>query len=89
MNDDANIGHIAEHGVAPEEAEEAIPGDPLDIGFGVVDGEDRWTYMARPTRDEFSGSRLLSEASECEWSRRSSRRSIGSCSTLEQKAAEQ
>ena len=43
--DNANIGHVAEHDVTPEEAEEVILGDPLDIGFNVSDGEDRWTYI--------------------------------------------
>jgi uncharacterized protein len=43
--DDANISHIAEHDVTPEEAEEVIVGDPLDIGFDVVDGEERWSYL--------------------------------------------
>jgi uncharacterized protein len=43
--DDANILHIAEHSVEPEEAEEVILGDPLDIEFGVVDGEERWSYL--------------------------------------------
>ncbi len=42
---DANILHIAEHGVVPEEAEEVILGDPLDGGFEIVDGEERWTYI--------------------------------------------
>ena len=43
--DEANISHIAEHDVAPEEAEEVIVGNPLDIGFDVVDGEERWSYL--------------------------------------------
>jgi len=43
--DDANVDHIAEHGVEPEEAEEALLGDPLDIGFNIVDGEERWNYV--------------------------------------------
>jgi len=43
--DDANILHIAGHNVAPEEAEEVILGDPLDGGFEIVDGEERWTYI--------------------------------------------
>ena len=43
--DDANILHIAEHSVEPEEAEEVILGDPLDIEFSVVDGEERWSYL--------------------------------------------
>ena len=43
--DDANVTHIAEHDVAPEEAEEVILGDPLDVGFDLVDGEERWSYV--------------------------------------------
>lgn len=43
--DDANIDHIAEHDVAPEEAEEVVLGNPLGTGFEMVDGEDRWSYV--------------------------------------------
>ena len=43
--DDANIGHIAKHDVMPEEVEEVVLGDPVNAGFEVVDGEDRWTYV--------------------------------------------
>ena len=43
--DDVNVGHIAEHQVLPEEAEEVILGDPLDAGFDVVDGEERWSFL--------------------------------------------
>jgi len=43
--DSANIMHIAEHDVTPEEAEEAILGEPLDVGFDVVNGEERWPYL--------------------------------------------
>jgi hypothetical protein len=43
--DRENIGHIAKHNVAPDEAEEVIVGNPLDIGFDVVDGEERWSYL--------------------------------------------
>jgi uncharacterized protein len=49
--DDANIRHVAEHQVFPEEAEEAILGDPLDIRFDVIDGEERWSYLGE-TNDE-------------------------------------
>lgn len=47
--DDANIPHIAEHSVEPEEAEEIILGDPLDIEFDIVDGEERWSYVGETT----------------------------------------
>jgi uncharacterized protein len=43
--DEANIGHIAEHYVTLEEAEDAIFGEPLDVGFDVVNGEERWSYL--------------------------------------------
>jgi uncharacterized protein len=43
--DNSNTQHIAEHNVAPEEAEEVVLGDSLDIGFNVVDGEERWSYL--------------------------------------------
>lgn len=43
--DKANIGHIAEHKVTPEESEEVLLGDPLDAGFDVVGGEERWAFI--------------------------------------------
>lgn len=44
--DDANIEHIAEHDVVPEEAEEILLRNPLDYDFDPDDnGEPRWTYL--------------------------------------------
>ena len=43
--DDANILHTAEHGVNPEEAEEGVLRDPMELGFDVENGEERWTYV--------------------------------------------
>lgn len=44
--DAANIGHIAEHDVTPEEAEEVVLGDPLEVGFETSAAEeDRWIYV--------------------------------------------
>jgi len=44
--DSANIRHIAEHDVSPEEAEEIILGDPMEMDFErSAEGEDRWTYI--------------------------------------------
>jgi uncharacterized DUF497 family protein len=43
--DDANILHVAEHHVVPEEAEEVILGDPLDIGLELVNGEERSSHV--------------------------------------------
>lgn len=61
--DDANILHLAEHDVTPEEAEEVILGDPLDAGFEVISGEDRWSYVGETIRGEFCVSRSPFEAS--------------------------
>lgn len=49
--DDANIGHIAEHDVTPEEAEEVILGDSLDIGLEVVDGEERSSHLGETNEE--------------------------------------
>jgi hypothetical protein len=39
--DEANIRHIAEHGVLPAEAEEVIQNNPLDLEHQVRNGERR------------------------------------------------
>jgi hypothetical protein len=40
--DDANRGHIARHGVIPDEVEEAFNGDTLELGDYTVGGEQRY-----------------------------------------------
>lgn len=53
--DDANVSHIAQHGVTPEEAEEALTNDPLEMDFEITeDGEQHWSYLG-----ETAASRLL------------------------------
>jgi uncharacterized DUF497 family protein len=45
------MGHIAEHGVTPEEAEEVLLNDPMDFGFEETeDGEERWSYIGEPNQ---------------------------------------
>ncbi len=39
--DGANIGHLARHDVLPEETEQVILNDPLDLGMEIVEGEER------------------------------------------------
>jgi uncharacterized DUF497 family protein len=39
--DDANRKHVADHGVEPSEAEEAITNNPLDLEEQFRNGEDR------------------------------------------------
>ncbi|WP_263350833.1 BrnT family toxin [Acidicapsa acidisoli] len=49
--DDANIGHIADHEVTPEEAEQVLLGDPLEVNFDPDrNGEERWTYLGETER---------------------------------------
>jgi uncharacterized DUF497 family protein len=43
--DQANTEHIARHAVRPDEAEQAIRNDPLDMNYEVIDGEERWTAV--------------------------------------------
>jgi uncharacterized DUF497 family protein len=48
--DKANSEHIALHGVKPEEAEQALENDPVDLDYEVVEAEDRWTSIGHTDR---------------------------------------
>jgi uncharacterized DUF497 family protein len=49
--DDANILHLAEHDVSPEDAEEVLLGDTLEMGFHTSElGEGRWSYIGETLR---------------------------------------
>ena len=39
--DEANISHVAHHGVLPDEAEQVVLNDPVDLGMEIAEGEDR------------------------------------------------
>lgn len=43
--DEANIGHLARHSVLPEEAEQVILNDPVDLGMEIVEGEERYLNL--------------------------------------------
>ncbi len=46
--DDHNISHLAQHHVQPEEAEQVLSGDLLDLDYRVTkDGEERWTAVGQ------------------------------------------
>ncbi len=45
--DEANIGHVARHGVTPEEAEQVITNDPVDLGIEIVEGEERFLNLGQ------------------------------------------
>lgn len=49
--DDTNIGHLARHRVTPEEAEEVILRDPVDLGMEIVAGEERHLNLGSTRRD--------------------------------------
>ena len=43
-----NIDHLAQHDVRPEEAEQVLCGDILDLDYRVnEDGEERWTAIGQ------------------------------------------
>jgi uncharacterized protein len=42
---DANIGHVARHKILPEEAEQVILNDPVDLGMEIVEGEERYINL--------------------------------------------
>ena len=48
--DEANIGHVARHQVRPEEAEQVILNDPLDLGLEIVEGEERYLNLGATTQ---------------------------------------
>jgi uncharacterized DUF497 family protein len=43
--DSANIDHIALHGVTPEEAEQVIQNDPLDLDRQIRNYEERFVHL--------------------------------------------
>jgi uncharacterized DUF497 family protein len=51
--DDANRDHITHHQVSPEEAEQVIDNDPLDIEAETVDGEQRFISVRHTDRGRF------------------------------------
>jgi hypothetical protein len=43
--DEANLVHVARHSVLPEEAEQVILNDPVDLGMEIVEGEERYLNL--------------------------------------------
>jgi len=51
--DAANLGHIAKHDVTPEEAEQVILGNPLDMEMQVAEGsnkEERFLQLGKTAK---------------------------------------
>jgi hypothetical protein len=43
--DEGNSDHIRRHNVLPEETEQALRNDPVDLNYDVIEGEERWTSV--------------------------------------------
>jgi uncharacterized DUF497 family protein len=43
--DEANLIQLARHSVFPEEAEQVILNDPVDLGMEIVEGEERYLNL--------------------------------------------
>jgi len=43
--DEANVGHLARHSVLPEEAEQVILNDPVDLGLEIFEREERYLNL--------------------------------------------
>jgi hypothetical protein len=51
--DEANIGHLARHKVNPEEAEQVILNDPVELDFEHAGDEPRWAVVGRTDHARF------------------------------------
>ena len=48
--DEANVSHVARHKVSPEEAEQFILNDPVDLRVEMVEGEERYLSIGETIR---------------------------------------
>jgi hypothetical protein len=48
--DEENKGHVAAHRVVPEECEDVIHSDPIDVAFDRVDDEERYRSVGPTSR---------------------------------------
>ena len=51
--DEANIGHLAAHNVMPQEFEELLNNDPLDLDYEAINGEQRFRSTGLTNRGRF------------------------------------
>ena len=51
--DDANVKHIAGHNVSPEEAEQVVLNDPVDIDYQRADNEERYLVVGVTMKARF------------------------------------
>jgi len=48
--DEANAGHVARHGVSPEEVQQVFANDPMDLSAEDVEGEQRYSSVGHTNR---------------------------------------
>ena len=48
--DEANMGHLARHSVLPEEAEQVILNNPVDLGLEIVERAERYLNLGATLR---------------------------------------
>jgi uncharacterized protein len=48
--DEANMGHLARHNVLPEEAEQVILNNPVDLGMEIIEREERYLNLGATLR---------------------------------------
>jgi len=48
--DEANVGHLARHRVLPNEAEQVILNNPVDLGMEIIEWEERYLNLGATLR---------------------------------------
>ncbi len=48
--DETNVRHVARHSVLPDEAEQVILNNPVDLGMEIVEGEERHLNLRATVR---------------------------------------
>jgi hypothetical protein len=48
--DQANVEHIARHNVTPEEAQQVLTNEPMELGYEIVHNEERWTSLGHTNK---------------------------------------
>jgi uncharacterized DUF497 family protein len=49
--DEANVRHVARHGILPQEAEQVILNNPVDLGMEIIKGEERYLNLGSTDND--------------------------------------
>lgn len=61
--DEGNMGHLARHSVLPEEAEQVILNNPVDLGLEIVEREERYLNLGATLRGSSGGDDMTRRSS--------------------------